>query len=303
MLTRVSTRRRSGVTLLELLVVLAIAGIALALIAAISLRQQRALADLADASALSEQMQDAVAILPIDLRGVGGGPGDIREARDTAIEIRGTIASAVGCDTAHGSLVLAPATDGASTFGSVLRPIEAGDTAWVYAAADSEPAWIPYRVSGVLAAAPGPCLLEGPLLQSSARVLPRIAVTLDGLISSSAIGAPIRFTRPLRYSLYRASDGKWYLGERDWNNTNAHFNTIQPVSGPFLAPADGGMALHYFDGAGTELPSPVTDPRTIATVRTDLAGQPRRAVRILSAAAGSRGVESVSVVVLLHNRR
>src|SRR3954465_15712357 len=91
MLTRVTGRR--GVTLIELLVVIVVAGVALSLIAAISVRQQRTFADLREAAALSGQMRDAAAILPIDLRGVSAAMGDLSDARDTAVELRATIAS------------------------------------------------------------------------------------------------------------------------------------------------------------------------------------------------------------------
>ena len=71
----------------------------------------------------------------------------------------------------------------------------------------------------------------------SERSAARVVITLDaGPQPKSMIGAPVRFTRPVRYSLYRAADGDWYLGEREWNPTTVRFNTIQPVSGPFLSP-------------------------------------------------------------------
>ena len=81
---------RRGATLLELLVTLVIAGIALSLVAAISARQQRVVADLQENAALSSQLGDAISILPIDLGAVSSIAGDIREARDTSIEIRAT---------------------------------------------------------------------------------------------------------------------------------------------------------------------------------------------------------------------
>ena len=101
---------RRGMTLVELVVALVIAGVLLSLIASISLRQQRVYADLADATALSGQLREAAAILPIDLRAVASGAGDIRNggALDTAIEIRATIATAIVCDTSASGVVLAP---------------------------------------------------------------------------------------------------------------------------------------------------------------------------------------------------
>src|SRR5262245_17958001 len=92
---------RRGVTLVELVVTMAVGGLALSLIAAVCLRQQRVISDLSHAAALTAQLRDAAAILPIDLRALSSGLGDIRDARDTSLEVRATIASAVVCDTAR----------------------------------------------------------------------------------------------------------------------------------------------------------------------------------------------------------
>jgi prepilin-type N-terminal cleavage/methylation domain-containing protein len=122
---------RRGVTLIELIVAMTVGGIALALIAVISVRQQRLYADVADRAALSGQLRQASAVLPIELRGASAVAGDIREARDTAIELRSSIATAVVCDTLAGSIALSPAIAGATAFAGYLTAIAAGDTAWV----------------------------------------------------------------------------------------------------------------------------------------------------------------------------
>jgi hypothetical protein len=59
----------------------------------------------------------------------------------------------------------------------------------------------------------------------------------------------------VRYRLYRAGTGEWYLGYAEWDGTA--FGTVQPVSGPFASysrrAGTSGLALRYFDDAGTEL--------------------------------------------------
>jgi hypothetical protein len=290
------------VTLLELMVTLVIAGIALSLIAAISTRQQRVVADLQERAALSSQLGDALSILPIDLGAVSSVAGDIREARDTSIEMRATIATAVACDTSGGRLTLSPPSDGVDVYAGTLSPIEAGDTAWVLVASDSAEEWRPYHVSGVTAVPPGDCNSRGPRLSLAARNATRTALTLDGLTPSERLGAPIRVTRPIRYSLYRGSDGQWYLGQRAWNNTSALFNTVQPVSGPFLPPASGGLTFQYADSLGTRLSPPVAETRSIALVRIDLRGQTRSVARALSTGGGRR-VDSAGTWLLLRNRQ
>jgi hypothetical protein len=91
---------------------------------------------------------------------------------------------------------------------------------------------------------------------------------------------PVRFTRRVRVSTYRSSDGEWYLGLREWNPSLERFNTIQPVAGPLL-PHGGsppGFRLEYRDASGAQLSPP--DPASIAVVTVIARGDSRRPVRI-----------------------
>ncbi len=298
-----STRR--GVTLIELIVAMTVGGITLGLVASISVREQRIFGDLADGAMLSGQLRDAAAILPIDLRAAATGSGDVREARDTSIEFRGTIASAVVCDTGTHSLVLSPAVAGAQSFSAATSSIDVGDTAWVFTPADSGDGWRPFRVASAATTAPGQCATAGPRLSEADQHAPRIAIVLDTPPPlASLIGRPLRITRPLRFSLYRASDGGWYLGERDWSATNQRFNTIQPVSGPFLSAAQGGLVFRYQDSAGVALPSPVAVTRSIALIQVALKGQTRASTRALGAASATgKRPDSAFISIFVRNRR
>lgn len=291
---------RRGVTLIELLVTIVVAGGVLALVSAISLRQQRVIGDLMDRSALSVQLGDATSILAVDLAGASSAANDIREARDTSIELRATIASAVVCDTTGSRLILAPLRPGASTYASTLLPIEAGDTAWILSPTDSAEAWRPSPVTSVSSAAPGQCKNRGPLLDAVARAASRTVLTL-GNMPANPVGVPIRFTRPTRYSLYRASDGQWYLGQREWNNGSQRFNGVQPVAGPFLPSTTSQPTFRYFDFSGAALASPVANRSSIALVRAEMRGQTKLAQRALGATV--RRADSSVIWILLHNRR
>lgn len=291
--------------MIELVVALVVGGLALALVASISIREQRLFADLADGAALSGQLRDASAILPIDLRAAAARAGDIREARDTAIELRGTIASAVICDTTSQKIVLAPSSGGASPYGGFETAVDVGDTAWLLSPTDSLGNWLPYRVSAAAPVAAGQCAAAGPRLSLIDRSTPRVGLTLDAPPAlASILGLPVRVTRPLRLSLYRASDGLWYLGERDWSSATQRFNTIQPVSGPFLSAAARGLLFQYRDSGGVALVSPVADTRAIAVVRADLKGQTRNAARALGAVTSTgKRADSTSLSFFIRNRR
>jgi hypothetical protein len=295
---------RRGATLVELLVAAIVGGIALTLITVLCVREQRVFIDMAEQSASYAQLRDAEAILPIDVRMASSVAGDIREARDTSIELRGTIASAVVCDTAGGGVVLSPATADPYTYAGFASAVTAGDTAWVLLATDTSGGWRPYRVSSSAAFRAGPCAALGPRLAASALSTPRTVMVLDSLSPVTALGAPLRVTRPFRYSLYRGTDGRWYLGQRDWNSVTAAFNSIQPVSGPFLSPALGGLGLRYLDSAGAAMSNPVMNTRGIAAVQVSLRSETKSATRAL-ASAGQRGmrVDSAALWILLRNRR
>ncbi len=72
----------------------------------------------------------------------------------------------------------------------------------------------------------------------------------------------MRVTRPIRYSLYHASDGSWYLGARDWNDASARFNTIQPLAGPFRSPGAGpALSLVRFHRCGAGVAGGAARPR------------------------------------------
>ena len=116
----------------------------------------------------------------------------------------------------------------------------------------------------------------------------------------------LRFTRIVRMSLYRASDGRWYLGARDWNVASGRLNTIQPVAGPLdpydVNPRRSGLSFRYFDDAAVELRAPF-DPGRIARVDVWARSATLRPVRLagLTAAAGPF-VDSLAAALAIRNR-
>ena len=299
MLIRSAGRPRSGLTLAELLIALSVAGIVLGLLTAISVREQRVFSDLADRAALAGQLREASTILPVDLRALSPSLGDIRDARDTALELRATIASGVVCDTAPNALILAPSIgDSGAVYATSIAAVSPGDTAWLLGTGDSANAWRPFAVTLSASTRAGQCAAGGPHLSPSVVAQPRGQLTLSGSLPSGAIGSPLRITRAMRYSIYRASDGAWYLGERDWNAAALRFNTIQPVAGPFLPVGAGGAAFAYRDSTGSPLATPVVDGSAIRMFAIVLRGQTRSA-RTLN--AGPHG-DSAHIIVAPRNR-
>jgi hypothetical protein len=214
---------RCGATLIELIVAMVVGGVALALIATISVRQQRLYADIADRAALAGQLRQASTVLPIELRGASPVSGDIREARDTAIELRATIASAVVCDTAAGSVALAPSVAGAATLPATSPRSPRGHGVDSGAERLSRRS-LPYAVSSTATLAPGSCAPLGPRLScDGARDRSRFHSARVGAACRDVDRTALRVTRPVRYSLYRGGDGRWYLD----NATERHVASLR----------------------------------------------------------------------------
>jgi hypothetical protein len=69
--------------------------------------------------------------------------------------------------------------------------------------------------------------------------------------------------------VYRASDGRWYVGIREFSPATSRFLAAQPIAGPFLRVARGGMrtGFRYFDAAGDALQPNGANERSISRVR------------------------------------
>jgi len=297
---------RAGVTLAELLVAISLTGIVLALVSALAFRQQRFYAGAFARLALAGELRETAALLPVELRGIATSAGDIRggEARDTSLEFRATIASAIVCDVIGGRVVLPPPAPAGTTFAALLATPQANDTAWVLMTVDTTEVWQPRRITAVTSMSGGSCTGGAPPVSGGSLTSPRVALGLDTLDPTIRAGVPLRITRPERYSVYRASDGAWYLGQRDWNPTTMRFNTIQPVTGAFLAPASGGLRFRYADSSGADLPSGTMNTRSIALITIALRAETRRAVEALNGGGGLRPrADSLVIAVRPRNRR
>lgn len=287
---------RAGHTLLEMLVAVVVGALVIGLGATIGFRHQRFHRDVVIAVERTEQLSQVVATMPIAIRSIAPGEGDIAPgaARDTSLEFRATVVSGVVCDTVGGMVSLAPAAESPRLVSILARP-EIGDTAWVLVTTDSTERWLPRPITGVFDVS-RECRLGGaPIFGPGNR--PSIALRMSSLPPP---GGPLRVTRPWRYSLYKASDGAWYVGAKDWNSAAGRFNTIQPVAGPFASAASGGLRFRYADSTGATLPSGTTNPSAIALVEI--------AFRVDSAIPGKYG-QALSVhsrataAVAIRNRK
>jgi hypothetical protein len=251
--------RRRGATLAEALVALVLASVVLGSATGSVLRQRRtsdALRTSADAAA---QLRSATGLLSSSL-GLGElASGDLvaDELRDTALQLRTTIAAGVACDTEPDLRFAIPA-DTLTTSG-IASPPRAGDSAWWYRADSAD-----WRGASILEVTTDslPCASVGIGPPARAALL-RLRTSVPG----HRAGAPVRISRQLRWSLYRAGDGSWQLGMRESTGVLRALSPLQPVAGPFeRTAADGAQSgFRYFDADGVELLPPL-DTTTRARV-------------------------------------
>jgi hypothetical protein len=237
----------------------------------------------------------------MDLLPLSPAAGDIApgEARDSAIAIRAVVVTGIACDTAGLSIALAPAAgDPLHSLQSRLTMPQRFDTLWAWAEGSAGRSWVPLRVNTVSTSSTRCRAGLGTLpLPAGPRLL--LAVTgVAALPPGLAAGTPVRVTRRVRWSLYRASDRRWWLGVREQAATSGALAAVQPVAGP-LRPwsADStrsGAAFLYSDAGGGALSPGAADTRAIARIHVLL-----RADSLPSRAApGARLTRDTTVIVV-----
>jgi type II secretory pathway component PulJ len=259
---------RRGTTLVELLVGLVLSAVLLGVASRSLLRQQRAARSVGAGSASESQARHVARLLSGELAPLDAASGDVAagQASDSSLELRAVVATALTCDTATNVVTLAPAGAVTPPLAGIARAPAAGDSLWYDA--DS----LGWRTRAVLAVArvSASCALPSASAGATYRL------TLDAPIDVGG-GTPLRLTRWERYVVYRASDGRWYLGIRDWSVAGARFLSPQPVAGPFLRVLSTGerTGFRFYDSLGVSLRPNGTNERAIARVRvTTLAAVP-----------------------------
>jgi hypothetical protein len=252
--------KRAGTTLVELLVALGLTAVLLAAATGSMLRQQRAVRWVGVLGAAESQAAHALRLLPDELSSLDAAVGDIvpGQASDSALELRAVVASSVSCDSSTAFVTLAPDVGPAPPLGGIARVPAAADTLWYHV--DS----LGWQPRAILAASPVTSACRRPDASSSATVRLTVNTPLD-----VGGGTPLRVTRHDRWVVYRATDGRWYLGVRDWNVAAARFNASQPVAGPFVRALRTGerTGFRFFDTLGAALVPNGTNEGAIARVR------------------------------------
>ena len=284
-------RWRKAFTLAEVLITLALSALVLGIAVSVGARLQHRLLAESTRLAVDEQLASATQLVPLDLRAASPPAGDVAEARDTSLQLRATTGTGVVCGGSPTSILIASFLGAGAR--SLALAATGGDTLWLLVDGDSVEQWRPFGLSGTRRASAA-C----PVLDAGASQLFDTAHLWAADLRDSASVMPgtfVRTTRPVRYSVYRAGDGHWYLGVHSWNAAASRFNLVQPLAGPYASPLTGDTGFRYFDSSDATLPLGGADGRRVARVEMQLLGESTGARLGLATDTGR-------VVVALRNR-
>ena len=258
---------RTGSTLMELTVALPIAALLGMVAVALLLNTHKLARRLDSTTEIARELRQASAVLVSEIRPLSA--RDVLAWTDTSLEINGVAGSGIVCATPAANIIeLLPHTGNDALRTSWFAAPQAGDL--VHSVANDS-AMVPHdgkwRASSLLTyttSASSQCTVRPLMTLGAASADHVVRLTLaSALATRPSLGSPVRITRRTRYSLYKASDARWYLGRKTYNGIT--WATIQPVAGPLDKPVQRGLLIQVRDSASNKLPpGSVRTPHSIA---------------------------------------
>jgi prepilin-type N-terminal cleavage/methylation domain-containing protein len=309
-----ASARRAGFTLIELVIAMVLMSLVGGAIVKVLLQQQRFYNSTTDLIQTRQQIRQATAMLPSDLRGIASGDSDIYVMTDSSLEFRSVFGSSIACsvDAGGGWVSTVPqvlAKGSAMTSWTALPSV--GDSIAVYdegtITAQSDDRWSRAQITAVTLRTGNVndgCPTASGLAQLAGLTAsnPSYKLTITPKFPNVTVGASIRFLRRVHYNVYKASDNQWYLGYYDCKTGRVPVcNAVQPIAGPFQPYAvngSSGVQFAYYDSTGAVTTKPSEVARISLVVRGQSAG-----LLNLSGAGGTVFRDSLRIEVGLRNRK
>jgi prepilin-type N-terminal cleavage/methylation domain-containing protein len=277
--------RRDGFTLVELLVTLVMLSLVMGTVMSVLARQQRFYSGVGSVIQTRGQVRQALGLLPGELRALSPSEGDIYAMTDSSIEFRGITGSSIACSKFSTTVVLPPLSlaKGNTLTSWLTKPVP-GDSILLLSDSTStrlsDDGWRAHRITAVSEVTGwSGCTAWSKYVTAADESKPSYKLTLSTSVSSTVkTGAPVRFFRRVHYSLYKTSNGQWFLGYYDCLPTaTPNCSAIQPVSGPYrpYAPASSGtsgLTFAYYDSTG----APTSNRLAVARIDIIARGESKR---------------------------
>ena len=249
-MNRIEMRRRGG-TLVELLIALPRAALLAVAAAATLINSWRLVRRAESLQGGTRELRHAQAAFEAELRPLRA--SDIKSITDTSIEFNALLGVGVVCAAGGSTSAVADRIDMASA-----DPVDPRGVSWVggVQVGDDLSLWRANRDSiGALTEVRttvrdiswGSACNAAPWFAGwSDRRTVRLTLANPGL-SPIVVGTAVAVRRRTRLTLYRSA-GAWYAGKR--TRSGGVWDIVQPVAGPFLSAAQGGMTAGLLDAAG-----------------------------------------------------
>jgi type II secretory pathway pseudopilin PulG len=255
----VAVTTRCGSSLVELLVALPILAIigAIAIAVLLGAHKQARKSDTVQGNA--RELRHGGLVMATELRPLQ--PGDLIAWTDTSLEFQSLVGVGIACDTRVASrhIDMLPAWESDPARTAFITTAQPNDrvVAW-RTGRDPGTRAAPFETRVASVASSTACA-GSPLRIDATRAI-RLHVS-DSSASPLQEGTPVRITRRVRYALYRASDGNWFLGRRSHDGTD--WDVVQPVIGPLLSAASRGVNFVVTDSADVPLASGATSAAAV----------------------------------------
>lgn len=264
-MSRLSARvrgRRTGFSLIELLIALTMLGVVGIVASRLMLGQQRFYQRTNEQMGIRRELRASLSLLPAELRSISSSGGDIRTFDANSITFRSVLGVGVVCARTSNTVDIPPTNMSRNALSGWYAQPQIGDTIWAFNDSLSRGAeddvWTPLRITLVTPSTTycaGSPYTDAVLDVGKTRW--RFQVT-PNLPDSVVTGSAIRFTRTTRYALaQQGSTDRHYLARSEY--VGGAWTAATWVSGPYAAPSalgTSGLRLAMFDSLGAA----VTDP-------------------------------------------
>jgi type II secretory pathway pseudopilin PulG len=234
--------KRSGCTLVELVVSLVLLGVIGGAAAGVVIASHRAVARQAALVEANATLRAGAAILAAELRALDAtapSGSDLLRIASDSLTYRAFRNLYLTCSASQpeqsitvraallGSRPLSPAADSLMVFVDG-DPLRSDDDRWIH--------------TGVGEIRPGAACPDGsPGLRITVGRMP------DGALEQIDAGAPVRGFAVWQAKAYADAGGTWWIGMRRYNPASRRWPAVQPAVGPI---ATGGLRFSYYDAAG-----------------------------------------------------